>query len=74
MEAGFTCLIHRDTKQVVSYIGEDKYPDVDPDDWKLQMDINRKKTSSFVFKILILLKVLKSWRNLSIPLRTIQQK
>ena len=48
MEAGFTCFIHKDTHEVVEYITEDDYPDVDPKDWKEEKDKIKKNKKKFI--------------------------
>ena len=48
MEAGFKCFIHRETFEVVSYLNPDQYPEMDPKDWKDEIDKVRKNKKKFI--------------------------
>lgn len=48
MEAGFKCFIHRETFEVVSYLNPDQFPDMDPKDWKDEIDKVRKNKKKFI--------------------------
>ena len=42
LDAGFKCFIHRDTFEVVTYLDPDRYPDMDPKDWKEEISKVKK--------------------------------
>ncbi|HKH59764.1 MAG TPA: UPF0158 family protein [Flavitalea sp.] len=48
MEAGFKCFIHRETLEVVTYLDPDRYPDLDPKDWKEEIGKVRKNKKNFI--------------------------
>jgi hypothetical protein len=48
MEAGFKCFIHRETFEVVTYLNPDQYPEMDPKDWKDEIDKVRKNKKKFI--------------------------
>ncbi len=48
MEAGFKCFIHRETFEVVAYLNPDQYPEMDPKDWKNEIDKVRKNKKKFI--------------------------
>jgi len=48
IEAGFKCFIHRETFEVVTYLNPDQYPEMDPKDWKDEIDKVRKNKKKFI--------------------------
>ena len=48
LESGFKCFIHRDTFQVVTYLDPDRYPDMDPKDWKEEISTIKKNKKKFI--------------------------
>ena len=48
MEAGFKCFIHRETFEVVTYLNPDQHPEMDPKDWKDEIDKVRKNKKKFI--------------------------
>jgi hypothetical protein len=48
LEAGFKCFIHRETFEVVTYLDPDRYPDVDPNDWKEEINKVKKNKKKFI--------------------------
>lgn len=38
MEAGFKCFLHRKTLEVVTYLDQDQYPDMDSEVWQEEID------------------------------------
>ena len=48
MEAGFKCFIHRETLEVVTYLDPDRYPDLDPKDWKEEIGKVKKNKKYFI--------------------------
>lgn len=48
MEAGFKCFLHRDTYEVVSYLDPERYPDMDPGDWKEQIQKVKRNKRKFI--------------------------
>jgi len=48
LEAGFKCFIHRETFEVVTYLDPDRYPDMDPKDWKEEISKVKKNKKKFI--------------------------
>ena len=48
MEAWFKCFIHSDTHEVVTFLDQDRYPDMDPKDWKEEIGKVRKNRKKFI--------------------------
>ena len=48
LDAGFKCFIHRDTFEVVTYLDPDRYPDMDPKDWKEEISKVKKNKKKFM--------------------------
>ena len=48
IEAGFKCFLNRDTSEVVTYLDPDQYPEMNPGDWKEQINKVRKNKRKFI--------------------------
>ena len=48
MESGFKCFIHRETFEVVTYMDPDRYPDMDPKEWKEEISKVKKNKKKFL--------------------------
>jgi hypothetical protein len=48
IEAGFKCFLQRDTSQVVTYLDPDQYPEMNPADWKEEINKVRKNKRKFI--------------------------
>jgi hypothetical protein len=48
LEAGFKCFIHRETHEVVEYLDPDRYPEIDPKDWKEEIGKIKKNKKKFI--------------------------
>lgn len=38
LESGFKCYVHKETLEVVTFLDEEQYPDIDPEDWQEDID------------------------------------
>jgi len=48
LDAGFKCFIDRQTLELVTYIDPDRYPGMDPRDWKEEISKIKKNRNKFI--------------------------
>lgn len=48
LEAGFMCFLHRETFEVISYPDPEQHSNMDPKDWKEELDKVKKNKKKFI--------------------------
>jgi Uncharacterised protein family (UPF0158) len=48
LQSGFKCFVHRDTFEIVTYMDPDQFPNMDPRDWKEDINKVKKNKKKFI--------------------------